>query len=110
MPPLAHSFLSIAIFTSPLLFLLSVQSDALRIEGRVGAMPVAGFAVTLANIGFNYLLIAPLEFGVAGSAWGTALAQAIALMLVVLYRQSGRARLPLASADLASWRKGWREI
>ena len=107
---MAHSFLSITIFTSPLLFLLSVQSDALRIEGRVGAMAVAGFAVTLANIGFNYLLIAPLEFGVAGSAWGTALAQAIALMLVVLYRQSGRARLTLASADLASWRTGWREI
>jgi Na+-driven multidrug efflux pump len=42
--------------------------------------------VTLANIGFNYLLIAPLKFGVAGSAWGTALAQAIALALVVLYR------------------------
>jgi putative MATE family efflux protein len=107
---MAHSFLGITIFTSPLLFLLSVQSDALRIEGRVGTMALAGLVVTLANIGFNYLLIAPLEFGVAGSAWGTALAQAIALLLVVLYRQSGRARLTLASADLASWRTGWREM
>ena len=107
---MAHSFLSITIFTSPLLFLLSVQSDALRTEGRVGAMAFAGLVVTLANIGFNYLLIAPLKFGVAGSAWGTALAQAIALALVVLYRQSGRARLTLAPVDLASWRTGWREM
>ncbi|SDJ07609.1 MULTISPECIES: MATE family efflux transporter [Bradyrhizobium] len=107
---MAHSFLSVTIFTSPLLFLLSVQSDALRTEGRVGIMAFAGLMVTLANIGFNYLLIAPLKFGVAGSAWGTALAQAIALALVVLYRQSGRARLRLTSVDLASWRTGWREM
>lgn len=107
---MAHSFLSITIFTSPLLFLLSVQSDALRIEGRVGTMAFAGLVMTLANIAFNYLLIAPLQFGVAGSAWGTALAQAIALALVVLYRHSGRARLTLASVDLASWRTGWREM
>ena len=107
---MAHSFLSITIFTSPLLFLLSVQSDALRTEGRVGFMAVAGLVVTLANIGFNYLLIAPLGFGVAGSAWGTALAQAIALGLVVHYRWTGRARLTLAFPDLASWRTGWRQI
>jgi Na+-driven multidrug efflux pump len=83
---MGFSFLRIAIYSSPLLFLLSVNSDALRTEGRVGFMAIAGLLVTLANIGFNYLLIVSFELGVAGSAWGTALAQAIALAVVVLYR------------------------
>jgi putative MATE family efflux protein len=107
---MGHSFLRIAIYSSPLLFLLSVHSDALRTEGRVAFMAVAGLLVTLANIGFNYLLIVGFELGVAGSAWGTALAQTIALAVVVLYRASGRARLTLTPADAASWRAGWREV
>jgi putative MATE family efflux protein len=103
-----HSFLRIAIYSSPLLFLLSVHSDALRTEGRVGFMAIAGLAVTLANIGFNYLLI--VGFELAGSAWGTALAQAIALAIVILYRFSGKARLTLTPRDAAGWQTGWREM
>jgi putative MATE family efflux protein len=107
---MGHSFLRIAIYSSPLLFLLSVHSDALRTEGRVGFMAIAGLAVTLANIGFNYLLIVGFELGVAGSAWGTALAQAIALAIVILYRASGKARLTLTPRDAANWQAGWREM
>jgi putative MATE family efflux protein len=107
---MGHSFLRITICSSPLLFLLSIHSDALRTEGRVGSMAIAGLLVTLANIGFNYLLIVGFELGIAGSAWGTALAQAIALIVVVLYRASGRARLTLTPADAANWRAGWREM
>jgi putative MATE family efflux protein len=107
---MGHSFLRVAIYSSPLLFLLSVHSDALRTEGRVGLMAVAGMLVTLANIGFNYLFIVGFELGVAGSAWGTALAQAIALAMIVLYRLSGRARLTLTPTDVANWRAGGREM
>lgn len=107
---MGHSFLRITIYSSPLLFLLSVHSDALRTEGRVGFMAIAGLAVTLANASFNYLLIVGFEFGVAGSAWGTALAQAISLAIVVLYRLSDRARLTLTLRDAANWRAGWREM
>jgi putative MATE family efflux protein len=107
---MGHGFLRITIYSSPLLFLLSVHSDALRTEGRVGFMAIAGLLVTLANIGFNYLLIVTFELGVAGSAWGTALAQAIALAVIVLYRAGGKARLMLMPADAASWRTGWRAM
>jgi len=107
---MGHSFLRIAVYSSPLLFLLSVHSDALRTEGRVGFMAIAGLLVTLANIGFNYLLIVVFELGVAGSAWGTALAQAIALAVIMLYRASGKARLTLAPRDAVDWRAGWGEM
>ena len=73
-------------------------------------MAIAGLAVTLANAAFNYLLIVGFELGVAGSAWGTALAQAIALAVIMLYRASGKARLTLAPRDAVDWRAGWGEM
>jgi putative MATE family efflux protein len=107
---MGYVFLSVSIYTSPLLFLLSVNSDALRTEGRVGFMAIAGLLVTLANIGLNYVLIVWFGLGVAGSAWGTALAQAIALIVIILYRLRGRARLTLAPSDASKWRAGWTEM
>lgn len=89
------TFLAISFATAPAGFLLSVHVDALRMEGRVGFMAMAGVLVTLANIGFNALLIGVFDFGVAGSAWGTALAQVLGLGVVVIYRMRGRAGLPM---------------
>ncbi|MGV8953959.1 MAG: MATE family efflux transporter [Cypionkella sp.] len=100
-------FLAISFATAPAGFLLSVQSDALRMEGRVGFMAMAGVLVTLANIGFNALLIGVFDFGVAGSAWGTALAQVLGLVVVVIYRRRGRARLPMTGLR---YDRQWREI
>ncbi|MGQ7363990.1 MATE family efflux transporter, partial [Streptococcus suis] len=74
---MGHDFLSITVYASPLLFLLSIHSDALRVEGRVTAMAIAGVLVTLANIAFNYVLIVDFRLGVGGSAWGTVLAQTL---------------------------------
>ena len=107
---MGHTFLSISIYTSPLLFLLSVQSDALRSEGRIGFMAIAGLLVSLANIGFNYALIVWFGLGVAGSAWGTALAQALALTAIIVFRLRGNARLTVTSGDAASWQAGWTEM
>lgn len=101
------TFLAISFATSPAGFLLSVQSDALRMEGRVGFMAMAGVLVTLANIGFNAVLIAVFDLGVAGSAWGTALAQLLGLVVVVAYRAGGRAALPVAGLRLD---REWAEI
>lgn len=101
------SFLAISFATAPAGFLLSIQSDALRMEGRVGFMAMAGVLVTLANIAFNALLIGVFDFGVAGSAWGTALAQVLGLAVVVIYRLRGRAILPLVGLRCDGQ---WREI
>lgn len=106
---MAYNYLSISVFTAPALFVLSVQSDALRTEGRVPFMAIAGLLVTLANIGFNFAFVAWFELGVAGSAWGTALAQVLALFAIVAYRIDGRARLTLTLRDSRFWRADWGE-
>ncbi len=84
---LAGQYIGILAFASPLLFVLSINSDALRNEGHVGMMAAMSLLVSMSNLGFNYLLIAVLDFGVAGSAYGTVLAQALALGAIVVYRQ-----------------------
>lgn len=95
MAAMARTYLSILVFAAPLSFLLSVQSDALRNEGRAGLMAAMSLLVSLANITFNYLLIAVLEMGVAGSAIGTVLAQVLSLAVILGFRLSGRTELRL---------------
>lgn len=82
-------YLRITVFFSPLLFMLSVNSDALRNEGRVGFMAAMSLLVSIANIGFNYVLIAILDMGVAGSAYGTAAAQSFAFVIIFAFRFFG---------------------
>ncbi|MHB0951538.1 MAG: MATE family efflux transporter [Allorhizobium sp.] len=107
---MAYTFITVVIFGSPLQFLLSVQADALRSEGRAGLMAAMSLVVSLANIGFNYLFIAGLDWGVAGSAYGTALAQGLALCLLVVFRLFGRTDLRLSALLRHRPTAAWRPI
>jgi Na+-driven multidrug efflux pump len=95
---------------SPVLFVLSVNSDALRNEGRVGFMATMSLLVSLANIGFNYVLIARLDMGVAGSAYGTVMAQALALCIIIAFRCLGETGLRPAALLRHSPRRSWGRI
>ncbi|MCA0871757.1 MATE family efflux transporter [Seohaeicola saemankumensis] len=86
-------YLRITVLFTPLMFVLSVNSDALRNEGRVGFMAATSLLVSLSNIGFDYLLIARLHMGVAGSAYGTALAQMLAMAIIATFRFRGQTLL-----------------
>jgi putative MATE family efflux protein len=100
-------YLRITVFFSPLLFVLSVNSDALRNEGRVGFMAAMSLLVSIANIGFNYVLIAILDMGVAGSAYGTAAAQALAFGIIVAFRVLGETSLRPTTLLTHSLRGKW---
>ncbi|WP_299951715.1 MATE family efflux transporter [uncultured Ruegeria sp.] len=103
-------YLRITVFFSPLLFVLSVNSDALRNEGRVGFMAAMSLLVSIANIGFNYVLIAVLDMGVAGSAYGTAAAQALAFAIIFAFRVFGDTSLRPATLLSYSVRGKWGRI
>ena len=83
---MASIYLSIIVFSTPLSFVLGVNVDGLRNEGHVMSMAMASLVVSISNIGFNYMLIGVLQMGVAGSAIGTVLAQALALTIVAVFR------------------------
>ncbi|WP_238936847.1 MATE family efflux transporter [Sulfitobacter geojensis] len=107
---MAQTYLAITAFVSPLAFLLSVNSDALRNEGRVGFMAAMSLLVSISNIGFNYVLIALMGLGVAGSAYGTALAQLLAFAIIIAYRIAGRADLHPKMLLHTSLVHGWSRI
>lgn len=107
---MGHVYLGITVFFSPVLFILSVNSDALRNEGRVGFMAAISLLVSLANIGFDYLLIAGMGFGVAGSAYGTVMAQALALSIVLVFRLRDSVVLRPGALFHHSPARGWRGI
>lgn len=106
---MGQTYLAITTFMSPLAFVLAVNSDALRNEGRVGFMAAMSLLVSLSNIGFNYVLIALMGLGVAGSAYGTALAQLLALAIITAFRIYGptdlRPRLLLREKLTFGWRR-----
>ncbi len=106
---MGHNYLGITVMFSPVLFVLSVNSDALRNEGRVGFMAAMSLLVSLANIGFNYVLIALLGLGVAGSAYGTVMAQALAFAIILAFRLRGRTELRpsalLHHSPMAAWKR-----
>lgn len=107
---MGYIYLGITVFFSPLLFILSVNSDALRNEGRVGFMTAMSLLVSLANIGFNYLFIVWLNMGVAGSAYGTALAQALAFVIIFTFRLFGKTSLRPSTVWRNSVRRNWGPI
>jgi len=107
---MGETYLRITVLSSPLVFVLSVNSDALRNEGRVGLMAAMSLLVALANIGFNYVLISVFEMGVAGSAYGTAMAQMLALSIISIFRLRGQTVLRPQLLLTHSWVVGWGRI
>ncbi|SNY94386.1 putative efflux protein, MATE family [Cohaesibacter sp. ES.047] len=105
---LGYIYLRIVALSTPLYFILSLHTDALRNEGYAGLMAGMSLLVSLANIAFDYLLIVQLDMGVAGSAYGTVLAQALALAIIIGFRIRGKTHLKPAvvwrNSLFAEWR------
>lgn len=107
---MSYLYISIMILGSPLMFLLNMNSDSLRCEGLMAMMASVSLLSVLLNGVFNYLLIVYLEFGVAGSATGTLLAQACALSLICIYRALKKTKLNIQILQFSSSRYYWKEF
>jgi len=106
---MAWTYMSIMMFTSPLIFILSVQFDALRSEGKMGFMTLVSISVTLLNMLFNYVFIVMLDMGVAGSAWGTVAAQLCSLSAIMTYRFLGYSKLGFHMPNMATFMRVAKE-
>lgn len=104
------AYLQIIVLCSPLLFVLSINSDTLRNEGRAVMMAGMSLLVSLSNVVFNYLLIAQLNMGVQGSAYGTVLAQTLALFIIIWFRIRGNTEIRASVIVRHSLIKGWGGI
>ena len=107
---MSHTYLTITIWSAPLLFVLSVNADALRSEGRIGLMAATSVLVSLVNIAFNFVLVAVFDLGVAGSAYGTVLAQTCAMTCVVVFRTFGQTLLRPGTSLAYPLTSNWSSI
>jgi Na+-driven multidrug efflux pump len=76
----------------------------------MGLMALIALSTSLANIGFNYVLIAVLHWGVAGSAWGTVFAQGSALLAVAAFRLAADTPLHLRRMPGRGFVRRWPEF
>lgn len=93
---LGYTYMAILIFCSPLVFVLAIGIDTLRSQGKMVAMTVVTLSAALLNIFFDYLFIVKFGWGVAGSAYGTVVAQVIALVIcgVVFFATPAKIEFP----------------
>ncbi len=73
-------------------------------------MAAMSLLVSLANIGFNYILIVQFDQGVAGSALGTAFAQALAFAIILAFRLRGETELRPAALSGKALGARWGRI
>ena len=97
--PYAVTYLRISALGLPSMFVVLAATGVLRGLLDTKTPLVVAVAASLANIGLNVLLVYGLDLGIAGSAWGTVLAQtgaALALLAVVVRgaRRHGAGLLP----------------
>ncbi len=104
---MGHAYISIVIWFSPLMFLLGVNGDALRCEGRLGLMTVTTLIVSVVHVAAAWLLVVHLGYGVEGSAAGTVIGQVLALAIVIGFRFVGRTSLRWTALRFADLSRGW---
>ncbi|WP_158970397.1 MATE family efflux transporter [Paraglaciecola sp. L3A3] len=107
---MSYLYVSIMIFGSPLMFLLTINSDSLRCEGHIPVMAMASLMSVLLNGVFNYVLIVQLDYGVAGSALGTLLAQYCACLLIIIFRYRESSQLKIPFITFSKGRDYWAEF
>lgn len=102
---MSYVYIAILIFFSPLNFILAINGDSLRCEGQIGFIALVSLSSVMLNAVLNYLLIAQFHLAVAGSAYGTVLAQALALILVFWFRRGDRNHLQIQVIGLSPNRR-----
>jgi putative MATE family efflux protein len=107
---MAYTYLAISVLAAPLQFALGLHADIWRNEGRAGLVALLSVGVTMANIVLNYVLIGELGMGVAGSAWGTVLAQGLGLSLLMWLRLRGQGVVALQSLRANRWTGEWGRL
>lgn len=87
---LGRGYMAILIFCSPLVFVLAINTDALRAEGLLPAMVAITLLSAILNIIFDWLFVVQMHWGVEGSAYGTVLSQVCSFSAILAYRALSR--------------------
>ena len=94
------SYLRIIMLSLPASFLYNLYNAILRSIGRAGAALLALAAAVSANLLFDYYFVAVLGLGITGAALATAISQALAAVLCIIYLFLKEPKLIVTGKDL----------
>ncbi len=95
----ARRYLVICFAGVPFIVAYNVISSIFRGMGDTGS-PMAFVAIAgLINVGLDYVLIGPMKMGAAGAAFATVSAQAISVMLALLFLVKGNGGVGVTKSD-----------
>lgn len=77
----------------------------IRLDGYPTLTAIALITGAVLNIGLDYLMIAVLDWGLAGAAWATGISQLFPLLVLLLYFFSKKRNL-----RFNIYQKNWREV
>jgi len=107
---MSYDYIAILVFFSPLAFILAINGDSLRCEGKIPVMALVSILSVVLNGLFNYLFIVELNWGVVGSAYGTVLAQAVSIAIIFVVHRYSSSVLNVQILSLSFSRAYWRKF
>ena len=106
---MGYTYMAILVFLAPITFVQMIFTDMLRCEGRVSFMALSSLSAIVLNMVFNYILIAIVGLGVAGSAIGTIAAQACVLSAILVYRATHASTLNFEGLRFRNLAGRWKD-
>jgi Na+-driven multidrug efflux pump len=107
--PMVTTYLRINLYAAPLLILGLTLDWFVRIDGRPILASAALVAFAVVNIILDVLFIVIWDWGIAGAAWATAIAEASVLFMLLGHWIGDRSTLKLL-AFAQCWKEGWHDV
>ncbi|HWM88676.1 MAG TPA: MATE family efflux transporter [Kofleriaceae bacterium] len=102
----AGVYMAIRMLSAPITLCFVAMRETLYGVGEARAPMVASIVANLVNVSVCYLLVFPLQLGVAGAAWAAVAGQTVEAF--ALFALRGRELLPPLRPNLAVLREVWR--
>jgi len=103
--PLVSVYMRIILWFAPLLIAALTLDYFVRVDGRPVLASLALVAFSVINISLNWLFIVKLNWGIAGAAWASALAEVAIFVILITHLFS-----PRCSLRLVRIREGWSDV
>ena len=102
-------YLSLSVYFSVLFFFGALFSDMLRCQGYMGFMTLVTVGANLLNGICNYTLVVHYDMGVAGAAYGTAIAQTLAIVATLSFSVYKSEAIKVKFSRLSGLTLNWRQ-
>ena len=93
--PLAKIYYQIVLYGVPLLALAMMGNTVIRAEGKPMFAMIAMIIPSIANLGFDFILIQGFDMGMHGAAWASTISYGLCLAFIIWFFRSKHSELKI---------------